>query len=88
MKNTGYENRSAKVLDFVIGFLGAIVLVVAAGAATGMMQNVAGLVIGGVLALIAVIAAFVIRRHYIAIGLLTVLVLPLLVLGACISIFG
>ena len=87
MKPASYASRSAKVLDFVIGFFGVIVLVVMGSGVEGVMGSDVGLIIGVGIAVVTVVVAFVIRRHYLAIGVLTVPALLLLTLGACAMLF-
>jgi hypothetical protein len=99
------KNKSGKITDFLIGFFGVIganillaifvpLLSMAGGANNTVASALAlGGGIMGILELIAYVILIVVffkrQRRFIAIGMLSTLLLPLLLLGAClIMVFG
>jgi hypothetical protein len=80
-----YTSTARKVYDFFLGFVGAPVIpaIIAGNARSSFGWMLAlGLMIAGV------IVSFKVGRHYLAIGMLSILAAPLLVLGACLLAFS
>ena len=89
MSDTYYTTAGRKVIDFVVGMLGIPLLagILAAGIASAGRWGVA-VVMLSVVALVTVVAAFLARRRFIAIGMLCALAVPLLAFGACLVAIG
>ena len=83
-----YTNRAAKIGDFCLGFFGlgllAFLGVAIAGASPGVWGGI--LVCFLILATGGVVFCFRQRRRYIAIGMISAIVVPALLVGTC-SIF-
>jgi len=92
MKNDYYTTTSRKVLDFIVGFFGIITVGIAWSFFGNLLSMIPGFgVFGSVYMLLiplfsiaAVVASFVLKRRYIAIGMISAMLIPLLVFGACI----
>jgi hypothetical protein len=99
------KNKSGKITDFLIGFFGVIganillaVIVPLISMVGGPNDTIASALAlgGGVMAIIEFIAYVILiivffkkQRRFIAIGMLSTLILPFLIVGAClIMIFG
>lgn len=96
-----YTTTGKKVGDFLIGFFGIWVIsgflsfFIAIINSIVFMNNydiqgwIAGIsfVISLILYIVAIVLAFHFKRHYIAIGIISSFVVPLLLVGACFAVF-
>ncbi len=84
-KKDYYTSKARKIYDFFLGFIGAPII-------PAIIAGNAGNFFGWILALGLMIAgialSFKFGRHYLAIGMLSILAAPLLVLGACLLAFS
>jgi len=80
-----YTNTSRKVVDFLLGFFAVPIIPVTLGAT---FINQGGIVLGIVLMVLALVVALVTKRRFLGYGIISVMLLPLLVLGACLVAFG
>jgi hypothetical protein len=83
-----YKDAGTKILDFFAGFFG-VCLLIGGGVAAVAYNKLPGswtpglIFAGAVLAVAAIALFFVAGRRYIALGMIAVLIVPALVLGAC-----
>lgn len=84
-KQDYYTGKARKIYDFFLGFIGAPIIpaVIAGNARSSFGWILAlGLMIAGIA------LSFRVGRHYLAIGMLSILAAPLLFLGACLLAFS
>ena len=88
-KETYYKNGLRKFLDFLIGFLGSILFYSFAGFGINLFgSNGAGFLPMLLIFVFLVILFFKIGRKFIAIGIISILAIPLLFLGSCLLLAG
>tara|TARA_Y100000310_G_C20235723_1_gene602309 strand:- start:49 stop:354 length:306 start_codon:yes stop_codon:yes gene_type:complete len=87
-----YINTKRKVWDFIIGFFGIWIISTIIGflfvgiesvvRGSGMFLTL-GWILVAILAIVAIVLGFTKGRRYISIGIISSIVLPLLIFGAC-----
>ena len=83
MESKYYTHVGRKIGDFFIGFVG-ITALVGAVAVYAVPRNIGtGIALGVALEAMGVVISFSIGRRFIAIGMLSALLIPVLALGAC-----
>ena len=84
-RNDYYLEPGKKIGDFFLGFFGALMVVVIAGVIGAAAPGSAAIsVIGNLVLLIAGIVHFFRRgRRFIAIGMISIIIIPVLLFGAC-----
>jgi hypothetical protein len=85
-----YTNPGKKIGDFFLGLFGALLVAVVAGAIGGAAPSALTIsLIGNAILLLAAIVHFFRRgRRFIAIGMISILTIPVLLLGACAIMFS
>ncbi len=84
-----YKDRGTKIKDFFIGFLGYPALMTVLPALSALRGD-SGAVLGGLYTVLVSVGFLVYSyqtgRKYIAIGLLSLIIVPLLIMGSCLLI--
>jgi hypothetical protein len=87
-----YTNPGKKIGDFFLGLFGALLVVIVAGAiaaaAPGSGSIMISLIGNAILLLAGIVHFFRRGRRFIAIGMISILTIPVLLLGACAIMFS
>jgi hypothetical protein len=89
-----YKDTGSKVTDFLVGFLGYPIIILLAQLAFGPRvpmwggtETLVTAVISLVLTIVFVVFAYKRGRKFIAIGIISLLIIPLIAAGSCLLIF-
>ena len=84
-----YYKSGSKSIDFIIGFLGIIILLFALATSGAIFFNgITGLLILLLVMLFLIVLFFKIGRKFIAIGIISVLIVGLLLFGSCLMMLS
>lgn len=84
-----YTTSKKKVIDFILGFFGVIIInaiILTASLYAKIFQT--GFLFSIVISIIAVVLFFKNGRRFIAVGMISISLLPLLVFGSCVFVAG
>lgn len=81
-----YTSGGRKLVDFLIGFFGVTLVIVAVASALAAISPPGGLLLGVIADILCIVFAFAGGRRFVAIGMLCAWLVPLLAFGACLVI--
>jgi uncharacterized membrane protein YjdF len=87
--NSYYSDRSRRTHDLIGGIFGGIVYTIIAFSILVNTRNYEFMLAFFIIIyLVAIAALFTLKRHYIAIGLISIIILPLLIFGGCMMLIN
>ena len=81
-----YTSGGRKLVDFLVGFFGVTLVIVAVAGALAAVSPPGGILLGVIADILGIVFAFAGGRRFIAVGMLCAWLVPLLAFGACLVI--